>query len=101
MNKEQIKSILAELVRGEPLQKEIQRLALFGSYVTGSATDISDVDVLVDFEPEAHIGLFRFVRIQRAFAEALGRKVDLVTPQALSKFIREDVLRRAEVFYEK
>ncbi len=76
----------------------IRRLALFGSILREDFADHSDVDVLVEFEPGARVGL-RFFAIERELSEMLGRKVDLNTPGFLGKYYREEVLREAEVQY--
>ena len=56
--------------------------------------------MLVQFTEDAHIGFFEYVQIQRNMAAALGLSVDLVTPEALSKYIKPQVLHQAEVVYE-
>ena len=85
----------------EKLKSEIERISLFGSQLHGTATAKSDVDLLVTFNPDAHVGLFRLVAIERLFAEKLQKKVDLVTPRALSKYFREVVLSEATPLYER
>jgi hypothetical protein len=77
----------------------IRRLALFGSVLRDDFTPDSDVDVLVEFEPGHTPGL-AFFGMQREFSEILGRKVDLNTPQDLSRYIREAILADAEVLYD-
>ena len=62
--------------------------------------DDSDIDVLIDFVPQATIGLFEFIEIQERLSEALGLKVDLLTPQALSKYFRDEVLQEVEPVYD-
>jgi uncharacterized protein len=77
----------------------IRRLALFGSVLRDDFTPESDVDVLVEFEPDARVGL-RFFAIEDELSEILGRKVDLNTPGFLSKYFRDEVLAEAEVQYD-
>ena len=77
-----------------------RRLSPVFPHVHGTARDDSDIDVLIDFDPQAAIGLFEFIEIQDQLSEALGRKVDLLTPQALSKYFRDEVLQEAEPVYE-
>ena len=77
----------------------VRRLALFGSVLRDDFTPASDVDVLVEFEPGHTPGL-AFFRMQREFSEILGQKVDLNTPQDLSRYIRDAVLAEAEPFYD-
>ena len=65
---------LAELCR----RYHIRQLALFGSVLRDDFSLDSDVDVLVEFEPEAHIGFMALSRIQRELSALLQRPVDLV-----------------------
>lgn len=76
----------------------IRRLALFGSVLRDDFRPNSDVDVLVEFDPE-HVPGFSFVAVQDELSELLGRRVDLHTPASLSRHIREDVVREAEICY--
>jgi predicted nucleotidyltransferase len=71
----------------------IKTLALFGSLARDEAAASSDADILVEFrEP---VGLFEFVRLQMYLENLLGRRVDLVTPDALRQSMREQILREA------
>lgn len=73
----------------------VKALYLFGSIVRGEDKPGSDVDILVEFEPEARVGLFGMVRLQRDLSEILGRPVDLVTPDALHKAMKDRILKEA------
>ena len=73
----------------------VKSLSLFGSVVRGEARPDSDVDILVEFEPDARIGFFTFSRLQRRLSEVLGRPVDLVTPDALHKAMKNRILEEA------
>jgi predicted nucleotidyltransferase len=77
----------------------IRKLALFGSVLTGRFSDASDVDVLVEFEPDERVGYFKLSAMERELSELFGRKVDLRTPDELSRYFRDDVLRAAQVQY--
>jgi predicted nucleotidyltransferase len=77
----------------------IRRLALFGSILHEDFRPESDIDVLVEFELGARVGLFRLMNIQSQLTELLGRKVDLNTPGFLSDRFRNEVLREAEDQY--
>lgn len=101
MSIEEIQKKLVEAIKKNPHRDEIRKVSLFGSYIYGSPKENSDVDVLIEFEPNASVGLFKFVRIQRAFSEFIGKKVDLLTPSALSKYFRDEVLANAKTIYEK
>jgi len=80
-------------------RNRIRRLALFGSILREDFRSDSDIDVLVEFEPDARTG-FAFFGMQEELSEILGRKVDLNTPGFLSKYFRDEVLREAEVLYD-
>ena len=82
------------------IQNHIIRLSLFGSVLRDDFQMDSDIDFLVEFEPAKVPGLIRLCRMQRELSELLdGRKVDLRTPQELSKYFRDEVLAQAEVQY--
>ena len=81
-------------------QNCIRRLSLFGSVLRDDFGSDSDIDFLVEFERGKVPGLIRLSRMERELSEILGgRKVDLRTPEDLSKYFREEVLARAEVQY--
>jgi hypothetical protein len=100
MEKQELTARLRIAVEENPHRADIRFVALFGSHIHGTARDDSDVDVLIDFHPKAIIGLFEFIEIQEQFSKAVGKKVDLLTPQALSKYFRDEVLTQAEPVYE-
>ncbi len=71
------KDALADFCR----RNRIRRLALFGSILTERFSESSDVDVLVEFEPEARVGYLRMAAMERELSELFGgRNVDLRTP---------------------
>lgn len=76
----------------------IRRLALFGSVLRDDFGPSSDVDVLVEFE-DGHAPGLAFFAMENELAEILGRKIDLNTPQFLSRYFRDDVLAEAEDQY--
>ncbi len=77
----------------------IRRLALFGSVLTDRFGPESDVDMLVEFEPEVRIGLLGMARLEIELSELIGRKVDLRTPEDLSRYFRDKVIAQAEEQY--
>lgn len=79
-------------------RNRIRRLAFFGSVLRDDFGPKSDVDVLVEFEPGHTPGL-SFFRMEEELSQILGRKVDLNTPQSLSRYFRQSVLDEAEVQY--
>jgi len=84
------------------LRNHIRRLAIFGSALRPDFDEESDIDVLVEFEPQHIPGLFGLARMERELSALLGgRKVDLRTPEDLSRYFRQQVLREAEVQYAR
>jgi len=77
----------------------IRKLALFGSVLRDDFRPDSDVDVLVEFEPD-HIPGLAFFGMQDELSEILGRRVDLNTAGFLSPLFRDQVLAEADVLYE-
>jgi predicted nucleotidyltransferase len=78
----------------------IRRLSLFGSQLKGAARPDSDIDLLVEFDPEHIPGLIGVAGMELELAEMLGgRKVDLRTTGDLSRYFRDEVVRTAEVQY--
>jgi uncharacterized protein len=79
---------------------KIKKLSLFGSYLKNNYTVDSDIDLLVEFEEGAGYGLLDLARIERELSEILGKKVDLRTPNELSRYFRDSVVKEAKVKYE-
>ena len=78
----------------------IKWLAVFGSALRDDFGPESDVDVLVDFEPERIPGLITLAGIQLELRDLFpGHNVDLRTPDDLSPYFRQEVLETAEVQY--
>ena len=78
----------------------IHRLAIFGSALRADFGPDSDVDVLVEFEPGRVPGLLGIAGMEIELSALLGgRKVDLRTPEDLSRYFRQEVLDSAEVQY--
>jgi predicted nucleotidyltransferase len=79
-------------------RNRIRKLSLFGSALRGELREDSDIDLLVEFEP-GHVPGLAFFAMQNELSEILGRKVDLNTPQFLSRYFRQQVLAEAELQY--
>jgi len=78
----------------------IQRLAIFGSALQNNFGPESDVDILVDFAPGRTPGFFKLFEMEDELSRLFGgRKVDLRTPQDLSRYFRDKVVEGAEVQY--
>ena len=78
----------------------IRRLAVFGSALRPDFDQESDIDILVEFDPDHIPGLFGVARMERELSTLLGgRKVDLRTREDLSRYFRQQVMQEAEVQY--
>ena len=88
----------ALLMRRQDIRNITQRhgatkVSLFGSFARGTASESSDVDILVDLQPGRT--LLDLVAIKQDLEDLLGRPVHVVTMAALSPYLREDVLGKA------
>ena len=73
----------------------VKDIGLFGSFVRGDQTPLSDIDILVEFMPEKHT-FDNFMEVAFLLEKILGRKVELVTPEALSPHIGPHILKEVE-----
>jgi len=83
------------LFKDELKQFSVKDFYLFGSYAREEADEQSDLDILVEFEEGAEVGLFEFARLRRQLCELLGREVDLVTRDAIRPEMKNQILREA------
>ena len=94
MRREEALRILAEH-REEINVFGVRRLAVFGSVARDEAGPESDVDVLVSFDPEAHVGMFRFLELKELLEDLFGLGVDLVTEDVVKRQLRERIFGEA------
>ncbi|MDA8162403.1 MAG: nucleotidyltransferase family protein [Desulfobacteraceae bacterium] len=80
-------------------RNHILKLSLFGSALRGELRPDSDIDLLVEFDPNHIPGLIRLAGMEIELSEILGRKVDLRTPNDLSRYFRKEVIEQAEPQY--
>lgn len=80
-------------------QYQVKELALFGSAVSENFQETSDIDILVEFMPDARIGFIELSRMQRELSSILNRPVDLVPKNGLKPVIRDAVIASAEILY--
>ena len=69
----------------------VKQIGYFGSYASGMATEASDIDILVEFGQP--VG-FEFFRVQDFLEETLGKKVDLLTPNAVRPQLKESIYQK-------
>lgn len=98
-NKEKIKRQIQEAINNDPAKTYIDKAFLFGSYLHDTQKEDSDIDILIEFKPTTRIGFFEFAQIQRRISDFLGKKVDLLTPPAISEFFKEKIINEAELIY--
>jgi predicted nucleotidyltransferase len=79
-------------------QNNVVRLSIFGSFARGEATEDSDVDLLVEFSQRN--SLLGLIALERKMSAALGRKVDLLTREAISPYLRGSIERDLRVVYD-
>jgi len=80
-------------------RNHIRKFSLFGSVLRDDFRQDSDVDVLVEFEEEHEPGLITLSGMEIELSGIIGRKVDLRTPEDLSRYFRKEVVESAEVQY--
>jgi len=78
---------------------QVRELSVFGSAAHGKMRPDSDVDVLVEFLPQAEIGLLEYAGLMLDLSPLIGRKVDLVSKSGLKPLIRNSVLEEAQLLY--
>jgi predicted nucleotidyltransferase len=83
-------------------RNHIRKLSFFGSVLRSDFCPDSDIDVMVEFEPGHVPGFFYLFDMEEELSSLLGgRKVDLRTPQDLSRYFRDEVLASAETQYAR
>jgi len=95
MNKETINKI-----RKYFKDKPVIKAYVFGSHARNEAEEDSDVDILVELDYSKKVGM-EFINMQIGLEELLQKKVDLVSANGLSKFIKPYVDKDKIVIYEK
>ena len=75
----------------------VDKIGIFGSYVRGGEREDSDIDILVEFEPDARVDIIEFIALEEYLSEILGEKIDMVMKSALKPVIGRHILN--EVVY--
>jgi uncharacterized protein len=76
----------------------VTAVGVFGSMARGEATPESDIDLIVEFGERK--SLLDLVKLERELSTTLGRKVDLLTKDAISPYLRERILGEVQTIYE-
>jgi predicted nucleotidyltransferase len=74
---------------------KIKEIKIFGSYTKGEQKETSDIDIIVDFEE--YPTLIEFIRIQEELENLLGVKVDLLTEESISPFVKPFIKENIEI----
>lgn len=82
-------------------ENHIVKMAFFGSVVSDHFTATSDIDILVEFDPNHIPGLFGFVGMRNSLSKQFGREVDLRTPEDISNLFRNEVIQQSYPIYGK
>lgn len=97
MSQEEIISKVKEAVAADPDKNVIKSVSLFGSFLHGDYTDKSDVDLLVELRKS--VGFFTLMKIQARIENKVGRPVQLMTKNDLSRYFRDEVVKEAKKVY--
>ena len=101
MDKTQIKEIISQTIANDPHKNDIEKISLFGSFLRGDQNKESDIDLLIEFSPEATVGFFKLAQLRRNLIAALGKEVDLLTPDALNIYFRNEVPAQTELPHKR
>ncbi len=66
----------------------VKEIGIFGSYIRGEETKKSDLDIFVELEKNAEMGLLGFVQLENYLSDALGLKIDLVLKSTLKTYFK-------------
>ena len=92
---EKIKQILTPELPRLKKKFHISYLGIFGSYARSEQQPDSDVDILVDFDPNHYPGFLELIALEDELSEVVGKRVDLVTKSSLRKRIGKQILDEA------
>jgi len=99
MGGEGLDPIVREIIIAVLKKHGAERIAIFGSYARGEATEESDIDILVRFtSPKS---LFELVRIEDELKNLLNKKIDLITEKSASPYLAGAIHRDEQVLYEE
>ncbi len=97
MNIEEIKEKILPLLK----KYEVQKAALFGSFVRGENREDSDIDILVEFRNRENKTLLDLIGLELELGEILNRKVEVLTYRSIHPLLKDYILTEQEVFYEE
>lgn len=89
-------ALLCSYFKTQPVLKAY----LFGSYARANQTENSDIDILVEFDPDVPIGI-EYVQMYLDLKELTGKEIDLVTERSISKYVKPFVDQEKKLIYER
>ena len=92
-------SLPADAIQDLCCRYQVKELSVFGSAIEGNFTSRSDVDFLVEFQPDARIGFMAFISLQQELAALIQREVDLVSVRGLNPLLQREVLEDRQIIY--
>lgn len=97
-NLAEIQQEILEVIQNSPMRDKIKSVAIFGSYAKNQQTENSDIDILINLtEP---VG-FDFIRLEYSLTDKLGVKIDLVAENAISPYLKDEILKSKKIIYER
>ncbi|GBE54557.1 nucleotidyltransferase domain protein [archaeon BMS3Bbin15] len=96
LRKRGLKKKLAKLCE----ENEIVYMGIFGSFIRGNQKIDSDIDILIKYKENSRKSLLDMVRLEEELSNLFGRKVDLLTIESISPYIRDEILKSRRVIYE-
>ena len=92
---DELRTALRALLPSLEREYGVSSIEIFGSYVRGEQDEESDLDLLVEFDPDRGLSLFGFVGLQQELSDRLGVRVDLVEKRSIKPALRDRILHEA------
>ncbi|MHB1252604.1 MAG: type VII toxin-antitoxin system MntA family adenylyltransferase antitoxin [Candidatus Humimicrobiaceae bacterium] len=80
---------------------EVVFIAIFGSFIRGEQREDSDIDILIRYKKNSRKSLLDLVGLENEISLFMGRKVDLLTMESISPYIKNEVFKSMKVIYEE
>lgn len=95
--------MIENIIQSDRIKDTLQRnnvswLGLLGSYSRGEEDNHSDIDLMVNFSKK--ISLLAHIKLQRELSELIGKKIDLITENSISPYMREKIMNDLKVIYD-